>query len=311
MLLKELGEEETYYYHPDHLGSVSVVSNHRGEPYERVEYLPFGELWIEETDPATSYIPFRFTSKEYDEETGLYYHGARYYEPRLSRWMSADPAGFALINPMDEDGKPRAGYSVIEATNWYSYVSNNPVLYVDPTGEEQTIGVFGGRLITVRDITGTRKNDPMANPSVTGSFADHQSWNSSTPGIDFVAEDTDVEATHDGLIVYDDSGDRGYGFHAELTYVDKKGEYKTETFGHMARPENVSELIDKGEEYIDAGSEIGDMGNTGGVYTTAGGTQKLAPVTEEQRAQGYGSHLHWDKKGTLEEVPKYTNPYDE
>jgi|GEM_PF-5831541 len=42
--------------------------------------------------------------------------------------MSADPAGFALINPN------RGGYSVIEATNWYSYVSNNPVKYVDPNG---------------------------------------------------------------------------------------------------------------------------------------------------------------------------------
>jgi len=142
LLLKELGEEETYYYHPDHLGSVSVVSNHRGEPYERVEYLPFGEMWIEETDPATSYIPFRFTSKEYDEETGLYYYGARYYEPRLSRWMSADPAGWDLINPMEPDGeggwKPKQSHSVIEATNWYSYVSNNPVKYVDPTGMESS-----------------------------------------------------------------------------------------------------------------------------------------------------------------------------
>jgi len=93
-----------------------------------VEYLPFGEIWIEETDPATGYIPFRFTSKELDEETGLYYYGARYYEPATSRWMSADPAGFGLINPN------RVGYSVIEALNWYAYVSNNPVKYVDPTG---------------------------------------------------------------------------------------------------------------------------------------------------------------------------------
>ena len=150
-MLKGIGEEATYFYHPDHLGSVSVVSNHQGVPYERVEYLPFGEVWIEEVDPATGYIPFRFTSKELDRETGLYYYGARYYEPRASRWMSADPAGFGLVSPMDEDGEPvpngwpegfgpgpsvgmRPGYSVIEATNWYSYVSNNPVKYVDPSG---------------------------------------------------------------------------------------------------------------------------------------------------------------------------------
>jgi len=139
-VLKGIGREATYYYHPDHLGSVSVVSNHRGEPYERVEYLPFGEIWIEETDPATGYIPFRFTSKELDEETGLYYYGARYYEPTISRWMSPDPAGFELVNPMGSDGELRAGYSVIEALNWYAYVSNNPVKYVDPTGLSEVVG---------------------------------------------------------------------------------------------------------------------------------------------------------------------------
>jgi len=112
-----------------------------------VEYLPFGEVWIEETDPATGYIPFRFTSKELDEETGLYYYGARYYEPTISRWMSADPAGFALVNPMERDDeggwRPKTGYSIIEAVNWYAYVSNNPVIYVDPTGEETiSFGMF-------------------------------------------------------------------------------------------------------------------------------------------------------------------------
>ena len=66
--------------------------------------------------------------------TWLYYYGARYYEPKFSRWMSADPAGFGLINPMDEEGKPRENYSIVEALNHYSYCSNNPVNYVDPTG---------------------------------------------------------------------------------------------------------------------------------------------------------------------------------
>ena len=129
----------TYYYHPDHLGSAHSITDSDGNPYERIEYTPYGEMWIEiQEDDATesyNYIPFRFTGKEYDQETGLYYYGARYLDPKTSRWVSGDPAGYELMNPMDTEGKPRQGYSIVEATNWYSYVSNNPVVYIDPTGE--------------------------------------------------------------------------------------------------------------------------------------------------------------------------------
>ena len=48
---------------------------------------------------------FRFTSKEWDEETGLYSFPARYYEPKLSLWMSVDPAGPQLVNPMEQDSE--------------------------------------------------------------------------------------------------------------------------------------------------------------------------------------------------------------
>jgi RHS repeat-associated protein len=73
-------------------------------------------------------LPYRFTGKELDRETGLYYYGARYLDPRTSRWLSSDPAGAELMNPN------RKGFSLIESQNWYSYTSNNPVRYNDPTG---------------------------------------------------------------------------------------------------------------------------------------------------------------------------------
>ena len=73
-------------------------------------------------------LPYKFTAKELDDETGLYYYGARYLNPRTSRWISADPAGFGLINPK------RKGFNFIESQNWYSYVGNNPIKYIDPTG---------------------------------------------------------------------------------------------------------------------------------------------------------------------------------
>ncbi|WP_319561388.1 RHS repeat-associated core domain-containing protein [Marispirochaeta sp.] len=128
----------TYYYHPDHLGSAQFVSDRDGGQYEHMEYTPYGELWEEQVSDSYDMIPFRFTAKEWDSETELYYYGARYLDPKRGRWMSADPAGAELMNPMERnrEGKlvQKKDYSLIEAFNWYSYVSNNPIKYVDPTG---------------------------------------------------------------------------------------------------------------------------------------------------------------------------------
>ena len=69
-------------------------------------------------------------------------YGARYMDPGTSRWISVDPAGFELANPMEKDKegklKPKGSYSVTEAVNWYSYCGNNPVIYVDPSGMDMT-----------------------------------------------------------------------------------------------------------------------------------------------------------------------------
>ncbi len=86
--------------------------------------------------------PYRFTGKEWDEETELYYMSARYQDPMTSRWISADPAGPELLNPMGEDGNLRSGFSVVESVNWYSYTSNNPLKYKDPSGMIQDEDYF-------------------------------------------------------------------------------------------------------------------------------------------------------------------------
>ena len=82
---KELEAQRTYYYHTDHLGSASLVTNSNGEIYERLEYTPYGEVWVdicEET--GLLYLPYKFSAKERDSETGLYYYGARYLDPNTA-----------------------------------------------------------------------------------------------------------------------------------------------------------------------------------------------------------------------------------
>jgi len=102
--------------HPDHLGSSSYITNLAGEINQHMEYLPFGELLVEEH--LNSYnSPFKFNAKEFDAETGNYYYGARYYDPKWVIWLSVD-AEFARF----------PSYSP------YNYTLLNPVRYIDPDG---------------------------------------------------------------------------------------------------------------------------------------------------------------------------------
>lgn len=109
----------TNFHHRNHVNSSSVITDHLGNELARYVYLPFGEVARNNscgTDVATA----KFTGKELDEETNLYYYGARYYDPAIGRFLSAD-----TVLPSLTDG---------QALNRYSYVRNNPVVYVDPTG---------------------------------------------------------------------------------------------------------------------------------------------------------------------------------
>lgn len=118
-----------YYYHPDHLGSTGYVTDADGELYEHIQYFPFGETWVQEAANTLQRVPYRFTSKELDEETGLYYYGARYYDPRTSVWQSVDPILGEYLK-----GMPTGGVFNPVTLGLYTYVNNKPLLYVDPNG---------------------------------------------------------------------------------------------------------------------------------------------------------------------------------
>ena len=104
--------------YPDHLGSSSYITNLDGEVSQHIEYVPFGEVFIEERNNTWN-SPYLFNAKEFDEETGMYYYGARYYEPRLSLWMSVDPLEEKYYN-----------------SSSYAYCNNNPIRFIDPDGRK-------------------------------------------------------------------------------------------------------------------------------------------------------------------------------
>ena len=134
-----------YYYHSDHLGSASLISDYKGNEYQRIEYTPYGETWVEKTqNTGLEYLPYKFTAKELDEETGLYYYGARYLDPKYSMWISCDPALGEYIPQAPVNDEIRKNNQNLPGmggifnhinSNLYHYAGNNPVKYTDPDGE--------------------------------------------------------------------------------------------------------------------------------------------------------------------------------
>ncbi|HEX5151652.1 MAG TPA: SpvB/TcaC N-terminal domain-containing protein [Parafilimonas sp.] len=117
-------EKDQYFYHHDHLGSTSFVSDALGELNQHAEYSAFGETFFEERKGDFA-SPYLFNAKERDAETGLYYYGARYYDPKISLWASVDPMVEKYI-----------------AYSPYNYCLNNPVKYLDSNGSDFEDGNF-------------------------------------------------------------------------------------------------------------------------------------------------------------------------
>jgi RHS repeat-associated protein len=109
---------EIYYYHSDHLGTGTFLSDFDGNPYQFFLNLPFGETMAEQHSYSGEYTNrYKFNGKELDEETGFYYYGARYYNPKFSIWLSVDPLAEKFPNASP-----------------YNYCLGNPINLVDPDG---------------------------------------------------------------------------------------------------------------------------------------------------------------------------------
>ena len=113
-------EKNVYFYHPDHLGSASWITDRNADIVAEYQYAPYGELIYSQQSGYDE--RYKFTGKERDGETGYDYFGARYFWSALGHWLSVDPLAdkYPGISP-------------------YAYCAWNPIKYVDPDGRELVV----------------------------------------------------------------------------------------------------------------------------------------------------------------------------
>ena len=110
-------KEETFFYHSDHLGSTSYITDDKANITQYDAYLPYGELLVDEHSSSED-LPYKFNGKQFDEETGLYYYGARYMNPVASIWYGLDPLAEKYVR-----------------TSPYIYGGGNSIRIIDPNGK--------------------------------------------------------------------------------------------------------------------------------------------------------------------------------
>ena len=142
-------EPDVYFYHSDHLGSASWITDAAGTPIQHLQYLPYGEPFVNQRAAGSTYSErFRFTGKERDAETGFGYFGARYMDHELmTMWLSVDPLAdkypnispynYCMWNPMklvDPDGN-----DVVASDDWYKNKETGAVFWREGHAESITL----------------------------------------------------------------------------------------------------------------------------------------------------------------------------
>ena len=126
--------QQRYYYHPNHLGGINMITDSTGTVVEQREYKPYGETY---SSGGSVTMPFAFDGQRPDgttATTGLYYFNARYYCPQIGRFLSADSV-------IEQPNTP-------QALHRYAFAGDNPIRYVDPSGHSWWDFVIGAAIFT-------------------------------------------------------------------------------------------------------------------------------------------------------------------
>ncbi|MBE6330524.1 MAG: hypothetical protein E7072_10525, partial [Bacteroidales bacterium] len=223
-------EHLIFFYHPDHLGSTALVTDNDGNVVQSVAYIPYGEVFIEERN-GTWNTPYLFNGKELDEETGLYYYGARYLNPTNGMWLSVDPL-----------------FEKYVGMSPYNYCAGNPVKLVDPDGRrslpiDEEYNGFNARVDSwygPRNIKNGSKNHKGLDFNYScGGNNDYGS---------------PIIATHDGTVNVKDNTKGGEGRMVTITSHDDK--FRTR-YMHLSSVD-----VENGTN-INEGDILGYMGGSG------------------------------------------------
>ena len=140
-------EKNQFYVHQDAVGSTNYVTEADGGVFEHLEYFPGGETWVQEKSTSTT-VPFQFSGKLFDPESGFVYFGARYYNPRTAVFISVDPSLVHRLDQLPERQDSGAHLDTFAASflNLYNYNDCRPLTEVDPDGRQSQVDLTTTKL---------------------------------------------------------------------------------------------------------------------------------------------------------------------
>jgi RHS repeat-associated protein len=210
-------ETDIYFYHPDHLGSASWITDSAGKPIQHLQYMPFGERFVDQQVTGSNWSTrYTFSGKEKDEESNYSYFGARYYDSDISIWLGVDPMAskYPSLTP-------------------YNYCANNPMKLVDPNGED--IVITGAAADEATSQLQNKTNLKLTRDAETGKLSYEGKAKSSADRmlkkaidnqnitVNVVADNSDNFTAHDGKThnyAADDNGLIGGGAYGGSTVSD-------------------------------------------------------------------------------------------